>query len=315
MTACAFRPHRRHVLRGAAAAAAAAIARHGAAWDAGPPRGVPLGFSLYGMPQVKLADALQACARLGYDGIELALMPSWHGDPAQLSQAMRRELRAQLDDLGLQLPALMDNLSLVVDDAQHRTNLERLKQAARLAHDLRPDDPPLVETVLGGRAADWESMRRPMAQRLADWARVAQREAVRLALKAHVAGAAHRPEHLCWLLDEVDHPHVRAVYDYSHFQLRGIGLAESLDALLPRTAFVHVKDARGTPERFSFLLPGEGEVDYAEYFRRLQRGTYAGFVVVEVSRQIQVRSDYDPLAAARACYARLDAARRRAAEP
>jgi sugar phosphate isomerase/epimerase len=307
-------PHRRDVLRGAAATVAGAALQPVAARTADPRRVVPLGFSLYGMPQLKLFEALQACARLGYDGVELALMPAWHGDPAQLSQAARRELRARLSDLGLQLPALMENLSLVVDDAQHRTSLERLKLAARLAHDLRPENPPLVETVLGGRPGDWDAVRRTIAERLADWARVAQCEGVRLALKAHVAGAAHRPEHLCWLLDQVDHSSLRAVYDYSHFQLRGIGLAESLDALLPRTAFVHVKDARGTPERFTFLLPGQGEVDYVEYFRRLQRASYAGFVVVEVSRQIQLRSDYDPLAAARACYARLDEARRQAAD-
>jgi inosose dehydratase len=129
-----------------------------------------------------------------------------------------------------------------------------------------------------------------------------------VAIKAHVGGAAHRPEHIVWLMDQARSPRIRAAYDYSHFQLAGLGLAESLQALIGRTAFIHVKDGRGTPDKFEFLLPGEGTIDYKDYFRRLRALPYRGVVVVEVSAQIHRRAGYDAAAAARQSYAALAAA-------
>src|SRR5207245_2877168 len=95
-------------------------------------------------------------------------------------------------------------------------------------------------------------------------------------------------------------------FDYSHFQLRGLPLKETIAALVPDSVFIHVKDARGDAAKFEFLLPGEaGNVDYAEYLKLVQSAGYRGFVTVEVSGMISGRPDYDPLAAARKSYANL----------
>ncbi|HTN74574.1 MAG TPA: TIM barrel protein, partial [Pirellulaceae bacterium] len=100
----------------------------------------------------------------------------------------------------------------------------------------------------------------------------------------------------------VNSPALRAAYDFSHFQLRGRKLAESWATLATQTAFIHVKDATGEPGKFRFLLPGEGTIDYADYFRLLKRDGYRGCVMVEVSGQIWNQPGYDPIAAAKQCY-------------
>lgn len=273
---------------------------------------LPLGFSLYGMKSLKIAEALRSCAELGYDGVELALMPGWPTEPQRLTADDRRTLRQQLADHKLALLGLMENLAEPADDASHRANLSRLKAAAELGHELSPAAPPVIETILGGKPAQWEAVKEKLAERLTAWAEVAAAARTVIAVKPHVGNALHTPQGATWLLRQVKSPWLKLAFDYSHFVLRGLPLAETVAALVPETAFIHVKDAKGTAEKFSFLLPGEGDLDYAAYFKLLQTTGYRGPVVVEVSGQISNRAGYDPVAAARRSYAALAAAMQKA---
>jgi inosose dehydratase len=266
---------------------------------------IGLGFSLYGMRTLDTKQALAACAEIGYDCVELPVMVDWPWDSAGLSAEQRRQIRSELESTGLRLSALMENLPAVVDDAQHRINLERLKSAAELAHALSPDRAPVIETVLGGRPQQWEELREPMADRVADWAKVAESTKTVIAVKAHVGGAMHLPEHPVWLVERIGNRWLRAAYDYSHFALRGVEMAESVKTLIPHSAFVHVKDGRGEAGKFEFLLPGQGDTNYAQLFKLIAGAGYTGDIVVEVSGQIHSKPGYEPKQAARTCYGPL----------
>jgi sugar phosphate isomerase/epimerase len=272
---------------------------------------VSFGFSLYGMRSLKLAEAVRLCAKIGYDGVELAVMPGWPADPKGLSKDGRRDLRKQMGDAGLKLAGLMENLPALVPDAGHRKNLGRLAAAAELGHDVS-GGAPVIETILGGKPAEWEKSKGRLAERLGDWARVAKRADCILAVKPHVSGMLHTPEGALWLWRQVDDPRVKLVYDYSHFELRGFRLAESMKALVPHAVFIHVKDSKGDAKKVQFLLPGDGKVDYGEYFTLLKGLGYSGPVVVEVSGQIHGKAGYDPEAAARRSYANLAPALKKA---
>ena len=270
--------------------------------------GISLGFSLYGMKTLPLDAALRACAEIGYRNVELALNAGFPTEPKLLDAAARKNLRHQLGDLRLTCSALMCNMSLAADDRAHAQNLENLKAAAQLARDLAPDHPPVIETVLGGKPPDWENVKERMAGRLREWAAVASAGQVVVAGKAHIGSAVTTPDRLLWLLKQADSPAIKATYDYSHFKLQGIPLADSLRALAPYTRFVHLKDAAGDEKKYRFLLPGAGDTDFISYFALLRQAGYAGPAVVEVSAQIFNKPGYDPLAAARTCYATLSAA-------
>jgi inosose dehydratase len=269
---------------------------------------LPLGFSLYAMQDFRIGDAVEYCARLGYEAIEITLNEGWPTQPSKFARGDRAQLSFQLRDLDIRLPAMMEHILLTADDAEHARNLEKIRLASQLGHDVVPDAPPLLETVLGGKPAQWDALKEPMAERLADWAKVAGEVDQSIAIKAHVSGAAHLPEHILWLLKQVRSRHIRAVYDYSHFQLRGLDMRGSLRDLLPETVFVHVKDAGGTPEKPEFLLPGAGDTDYAQLLRLLDEGGYRGPVVVEVSSQLQRKPGYSALDAADEAYEALWAA-------
>src|SRR3569623_319096 len=255
---------RREFLAASAAAFGAAMLgsflQAGAA-DADNRPGITLGFSLYGMKTLPTDDALAACAKIGYDTVELACMPDWPTAPARLSNDARRGLSARLAELNLSLPALMENMNLGADDDVDRAQLDRLKAAAELAHDLAPDNPPLVETVVGGKAGQWPQVKDRFAERLAGWARVAEQTKTVLAIKPHRFGAMNMPADAVALVKQVGNPWLKLAYDYSHFQFRDMPLSDTLKEMIPLTCFIHVKDTVFDKGQARFVLPGEGGFD------------------------------------------------------
>ena len=268
---------------------------------------IGLNAGTYGMKSLAIADALHTIAGIGYDGVEIALMPGWPTEPSQLSAAGRRAVRRILGDTGLALPSLMESLSM---DNQHNRpqRSERLKRAIDLAHDLSPEHLPVIETVIGGKTAEWDQVKEAMAEELDAWAELAARNNITICFKPHADQAVDVPERALWMLRRVPDPHIRIVYDFSHFTVQGLTLEESLRPLFPYTAYIAVKDAAGDRNRHQFLLPGDGHIDYPAYLRLLSELGYHGFVGVEITSQIHSKPGYDPIATAKLCYSRLSAA-------
>ena len=262
---------------------------------------VRLSVGNYGMQDLTVERALESIREIGYDGAELCLMAGWPSEPAKLDAAARRRIRG----LGLPIPSLIENLNLLVSEAEHARTLDRIRVAAMLAHDVSPKAPPLLQTVLGGKPGEWEQVKAQMARRLGEWGRVAAESKLRLAVKSHIGSASDTPEKLIWLLDQAGSPALSGIYDYGHFQLLGLELEATMTTLLPRSSFVTVKDGRMVDGKAQFLLPGDGTIDYGKYCEYLRTKRYRGWMLVEVSRQLQVQAGYDALGALRRSYESL----------
>jgi sugar phosphate isomerase/epimerase len=267
-------------------------------------RAIGLGFSLYGMKSLTIEDALAALAKIGYDCVELPVMPDWPADSARFTREQGARWRDLLSARRLRLSALMDNLPALGDEPTHRANLDRLKRAADMARQLSTTggEPPLIETIMGGKAGEFDAIKDRLVARLRDWARVVAAAEVKLAVKAHIGNATQTPAQLRWLLDQVASPWLVAAYDYSHFELQNLDMKETVDHLIPRSAFIHVKDTEHAQGKRGFLLPGEGATDYTRLLRLIAGAGYRGDVIVEVSSQVSNKPNYDPLIAARNCY-------------
>ena len=265
--------------------------------------GGPVRFHIgtYGMQTLPLDAALHRIHEIGYDGAELCLMPGWPSEPAKLDAAARRRIRAS----GLPIPTMIENFNTLAPDDEQARTLDRIRAAAALAHDIAPKHPPILQTVLGGKPNEWEQVKDKMASRLAEWAKAARDNHIPLAVKSHIGSASNTPEKLIWLLDQVKNPSLSAIYDYGHFQLLDLDLKTTLETLLPRTSFLTVKDGRMVDGAYQFLLPGDGAIDYRLYFSLLKEKRYKGWMLVEISRQLQTKPGYDPIAAARRSYANL----------
>ncbi|OWK37452.1 sugar phosphate isomerase/epimerase family protein [Fimbriiglobus ruber] len=300
-------PHqnRREWLRDSATGLAAVALSTPAAPAADPIKPFRFGFGQYGMLSLSNAEYLKTCIAIGYDCVEFAPQPGWPADPKALTAADRRELRDRMADAGLVLSSLLVGVREPAPDPAHAANLDTLKACAELGHALAPSAPPVLVTNLGGKPEDWENVREKVADHLTAWADVTKAAKTVIAVKPHVKSVLHTPEGGKWVLDKVNSPWLRLVYDYSHYVLQGLKLADTIAAIVPHSAMVHLKDAKGTPDKFEFLLPGDGSTDYPLYAKLLREAGYRGPVVVEVSNQISRKPGYDGVAAAKTCYARL----------
>jgi inosose dehydratase len=290
----------------------------GLAWSAAPciraatPATLRLGFSLYGMKTLPLDRALGECARIGYRTAELAVMSGFPTDPARLGEADRARIVRNVRAAGLPVVSLLVNLSLAGTERDHATHLGTLRRCAELARELDPRDPPVLQTVLGGKTADWPGQREGMATRLRDWSRAAREAGVTVAVKAHALQAVDTPDKLLALVTAAGGPgpSLALAYDFSHFALSRLGLEESFRPLAPHTRHIHLKDARREGRDVRFLLPGEGSADFPAQFRLFRAAGYQGPLIVEVSSQLFNRPGYDPIAAAERSYAALTPALR-----
>ncbi len=265
------------------------------------PNPIQLSIGTYGMQSLDVDKALEQIHQIGYDGAELCLMQGWPSEPYKLNIPARRRIREQ----PLPIASLIENFNLLVSDSDYARTLDRIRIAAALALDIAPKNPPVLQSVLGGKPEEWEQVKGKMAIRLAGWARVAEENGIRIAVKSHIGSASNTPEKLVWLLDQVKSPALSGIYDYSHFQLLNLDLEKTLDTLLPRSSFITVKDGRLVDGNPQFLIPGDGTTDYKKYFQLLKARKYRGWMLVEISRQLQTQTGYDPIAAARKSYQKL----------
>ena len=266
-------------------------------------------YGNYGMPHTPYPAMLRQVAAIGYDGLELCVTPGYPTAPDQLDAAQRNDLRLRALDLDLEFDTLMlSGISVHEPDAgKHQANLVQLRGIFALAAELGLDNPVLTST-LGGRTGDWERERTMLADRVGDWTAVSAQCGGVFAAEAHVGGLVHAPERMLWLLEAVNLPSLKLNFDYSHFELIDIPLPHAIEQLVPHAAGVHVKDVRGRPPDFAFLLPGEGTLDYAGYLRQLKASGYDGYITVEVSGQVFGAPAYDPVAAAALSYRTLSQA-------
>ena len=263
-----------------------------------------MGYTTWGMPQVPIDDALRHLAGLGFDGVEIAVVPGFTTELDTLDAAERRRIRRLLDGHGLELTAVGGHASLLSLEADaHAESWRRLTGAVDLCVDWAgPQGPPVLDSILGSSPETWDGGEELVLERLGEIVDYCSTRGVVLALEPHVGdGLCEQPEKIVELLRQVDSPWLRLNFDISHFEVSGIATARSVGLLAPWAAHTHVKDQRGRVPEYEFLIPGEGPFDYCDYLRRMDAAGYGGCVTAEVSMAVHRRPDYDPMAAAAMC--------------
>lgn len=77
------------------------------------------------------------------------------------------------------------------------------------------------------------------------------------------------------IIEEVNHPQVKFLYDFYHAQISGGNLIANLQKHADKVGLVHIADVPGRHE------PGTGEIDYINIYKRLAELNYHHYVAME----------------------------------
>jgi inosose dehydratase len=256
------------------------------------------------MPTVEIGIAVAHCAQLGFDGLELTVIPGWTTDAATLTPAERRRIRDLYDQHNLELCGLTGNTPLLATDpVEHAANMDRFRSYLDLAAELQnPGEHLAISTTSSGKKGQWEGVKHLLVDRFGELAAYAHQRGVIVGMEPHVGSALHAPDQVLWLLEQINSPGLRVHFDISHFNVQGMDMEEVIAQIAPHSVHTHVKDERGVEPDYQFLIPGEGDCDYVRYLKAMERAGYNGHITVEISIMVQRRPDYDPLAAATQSY-------------
>jgi sugar phosphate isomerase/epimerase len=262
-----------------------------------------LAFSAWAMREWPLERQIALVQRAGYMGICLVSAAEFPFDAMRTDRPERRRIRRLLDEAGLALTAIASHVNLLDATA---ADLDRVRTTLEVAADLTTGEaPPPVITMGYGTPERYAEQRSLLAERFGELALHASKTAGVVALEPHVGQAMDMPDKVVWLMQAVESPHFRLNLDNSHFEVMGCELEDYLPELVPYAVHTDLKDQRGRSPNHEFLVPGEGDFDYARYLRAMHRLGYAGYVTIEISVMVQRRPDYDPADVAARSYRTL----------
>lgn len=269
-----------------------------------------IGYCSWGMMTVDIEEVIPAVAKIGYQGLELAVTPRWPTELYSLDADKRRCIAELLRQYHLVLMGVAGHASMCEDDPdKNAANMKRLRDSIDLAAELRQEgEPPIMASLVGGRDDEWDTKKALLAERVHALGDYAAAHGAILAVEPHCGTALDLPEKALWLMEALNHPAVRLNFDISHFDIRGIGIDDCVPQMVPWSVSTHVKDQRGIYPNHEFLTPGSGLFDFVHYLTAMHRAGYTGFIGMEVSVMVQRKPGYDPFVdAALGYYALLHA--------
>jgi sugar phosphate isomerase/epimerase len=265
---------------------------------------VKLGFSTWSTKELPLDETIRHLARIGYDGIEIAVNPGWTGHVDDLDAPERKRIRALLDDTGIELSALVSgHRNQVAERAEYEQSTERYQRELDLALEwAKPGLVPSMDVAIGGTSDQWEQLKELIVERVAETVALSAERGVVVALEPHSGQAVDTPQRMLYVIEHVSSPYCRVNFDISHFNVYGMPIEETIPLLAPHTEHTHIKDERGRFPNHEFLIPGEGDFDYVKYLRLMHDHGYNGHISPEISLMVQRRPSYDAVAAMEQTY-------------
>jgi sugar phosphate isomerase/epimerase len=265
---------------------------------------VKLGYSTWSTKEQPIDETIRQLARIGFDGVEIAVNPGWTSDVDVLDAAARTRIRSLLDDTGLELSALVSgHRDQVAESAAYAQGKARYLRELDLALEWsKPGLIPSMDVAVGGKSEQFDELKQLIVDRVSETVAISAERNVVVALEPHSGQAIDTPQRMLWVIEQVGSPFCRVNFDISHFNIYGVPTAESVPLMAPYTEHTHIKDERGRFPNHEFLIPGEGVFDYVEYLRLMDKHGYGGHISAEISLMVQRRADYDAVAAMEQTY-------------
>lgn len=239
----------------------------------------PLVFSTLGTPDWSLERAIVQAVADGYAGLEVRILDG-QVIPPDLPKARRGEIRRLLQQHERIIAGIGASTRFSSPDPDERAkHLADLQSYLALANDLNV---PIVRTFGGNQTANqtMQEVTDHVANSLAEVMPTAERHGVTVCLETHDAFC--RGEEVAAVLQQVDSPHLKAIWDVHHPYRMGESIEDTWNFIGERLAHVHVKDARPREDgSWQLVLLGEGQVPCREIIHLLAAKGYQGYLCAE----------------------------------
>ena len=246
-------------------------------------------FHSVALDQLPVEAVMAMVARHGYDAIELnAETLPWAGPHVtpETDQETRRRISSLAQDLGIGISAISAHVSLIDPDPVSRADALRFtKGCIDLAVDLKAPvvhglSGPLAPGVEEAEAWEW------LTSAVTDSADYANSRGIQFAFEAIANHLISRTVELQQLLNRIGDNRLWVNFDPSHFHVMGDDPVAAARTLAGQTVHVHLKDAQGVPDDFTFPPLGEGRIDFAHMIGELRAGGYDGVLSAEYEAQV-----------------------------
>jgi hydroxypyruvate isomerase len=220
---------------------------------------------------VSFPDRIRAAKAAGLDAVEF-----WHWSNKDLDA-----VKAALDETGLPLAGILaEPIARITDPETHPVFLDGVRKSLEAAQRLGA--PVMIAQAGDDRAGiSREAQHASVVKVLREAAPLLERSGVVLALEPLNDRVDHPGYYLTStiegldIVDEVDRPEIRLLYDIYHSAMMGEHIEDVLDGRLDRVVHVHLADTQGRGE------PGSGTMDWQHRLEWLADQGYAGFVGLE----------------------------------
>lgn len=229
------------------------------------------------MPTV---DCLERIAQTGYAGIDVSGTDGNSDDPKSFGAELRKLTRETAERLKLRIEAVITHASLSDSLGANKKPMD-LNGSIDLAVDLGA---PVVTFHLGGypEGIDHASFWKMTTDAIRTAADYGAGKHVQLAVDGiWPTWLADSPNTLAKLFDDVGHTNFGVNFDPSYLTLIDVDPVAFVKQFAKRIMHVHLKDHRGRPPKWTHLIPGRGEMNYARVFESLQKYDFKGSAAVE----------------------------------
>jgi hydroxypyruvate isomerase len=216
-------------------------------------------------------DRIRASKAAGLSGIEF-----WSWSNKDLDA-----VKSALDETGLAIAGILcEPIARITDPAEHSRFLDGVRASLAAAQKLGA--PVMIVQAGDDRPGiPREAQHAALVKVLKDAADIVKGSGVVVALEPLNDRVDHPGYYLTStvegldIIDEVDRPDVRLLYDIYHSAMMGEQIEDVLDGRLDRVVHVHLADTQGRGE------PGSGTMDWQARLDWLAEHGYAGFVGLE----------------------------------
>lgn len=269
-----------------------------------------------GQACLSVTEFIGKAAALGYPAIALVAKDP-HVSPLRYNSAEREELRKRIADAGLDLAAVMGYTDFTCGLRQPgipsaELNAAYVSSLCQLCEDLGCK---FLRIFTGYRleSLSYDQQYQEVLRGLRLSAEIAQRHQVTLLLQNHHDVAAHYAE-FAWMLQEIDHPNLKAAFDCWSCYLQGAQgeeLRAAVRTVKPWLSFTTVADYKVFPQYIYHpgqvnyspvdppivraVAPGAGVLDYRSFFQGLRDIQYQGYVAYEMCAPLQGGGSVDNL--------------------